>query len=376
MATMMRRLPAGKPKRKEMLDLRDVGVSLTRDAVAYSLTANGRDENYLRPYIAPEDGRAYYLHNYGTADKPDFRQVPYTGNLTAQLRDNWLTIDEEVMDASAPELTLVQDIISAGRSRTIDGMATPVHAYQYATDITEAYMGMDPLKRAQRDKPELGLAGVPIPLIWKDLEFGQRELAIATRGSRPFPIDTYTLRLAARKCAQMAEQFVLGNISFSHQGYTAYGLRNHPSRLTGSLTLPTAAGWTPQTLYNELIQATYSLRQRYQRGPYNVYISPGWTPYLDMDYTEAYGGPSLSDKLLKLRNVKSIQTVDYMPDYEILVVDLTRESVMVLMGMQPRVVQWSEWGGAAENWRSMLSITPWLRPDSDGFLGVNHLVAA
>ncbi len=371
MATTMRRPKPGMKKTRERLDLRDVRVMQGRDSVAHWLTANGNDENYLRPYIAA-DGKAYYLKNYGNADRPDYRQVPYTGNNTAQLHENWLNIDAEVMDAAAPELTLVQDIISAGRSRAIDGLAEPVHAYQYASDVTDATMSMDGRKRAEQDKVDFGLAGVPVPLIYKDLEFAERELAVVTRGSRPFPIDTYTLRLASRKCAQMAEQFVLGNFSFAYQGYTAYGLRNHPSRLTKVLTLPTAASWVPQTLYNEVLQMIQALRFRFQRGPYRMYISPGWDIYLDGDYTEAYPGPTLREKLMRIGSLQSIKTLDFMDDFQIIITDLSRDSGMVLVGMQPRVMQWSEMGGQTTNWRTMLSIVPWLRPDTDGFLGVNH----
>jgi len=354
----------------------DASVDFDRDSVAMWLTQNNVDENYLRPYIAPEDGKAYYLKNYGTVERPDHRPVPYTGNTQAMLRDNWLTLDNDVMDAAAPELTAVGDLIAAGKTKNINAMAQPVHGYTYATDITAATISMDGLKRSKRDKPEFGYGYVPIPLVYKDLQFGARELAVQTQGSNPFPIDTYTLRLATRKCSQLTESLLIGNTTFAYQGYNVYGYRTHPSRLTKVLTLPTAGGWTPQTLYNEMVAMRQQLRNIYQRGPYRVYISPGWEPYLEKDYSAAYSSTSLREKLLKIDGIQSIKTLDYLDDYQIIMVDMTRDTVMLLVGMQPRVLRWSEMAGMAQNWRTMQSITPWFRPDNAGYLGVNHGTAA
>lgn len=364
-----------KRAKPERLDISDVGVDFARDSVAQWLTLNGLDENYLRPTIEA-DGRAYYLRNFGSIDKPDYRPVLYTGNSTAQLRDNWLQLDREVLDAAAPELTAVGDLIAAGATKNIDGMAEPVHAYQFAGDITEATISMDGLKRARRDKPVFGIGFVPVPLIYKDIEFGQRELAVNTRGARPFPIDTYTLQLATRKCAQLAESLLIGNTTFSYQGFSVYGYRTHPSRITKTLTLPTANGWTPNTLVDELTDMRQSLRNRYQTGPYRVYISSGWETYLEKDYSEAYPGGSLRQRLLKIDQIQSIKTLDFLDDYQILMVDMTRGTVQLLIGMQPRVVQWSEMGGVAQNWRTMLCMVPRFRPDNKGYLGVCHGTAA
>lgn len=336
------------------------------------LQRQGHDYEYLRPY-QEKDGRSYYTKNFGTAEKPDFRAVPYTGNATTQLRDNWLDVDNTVIQAAKPALRAVGDLIADGATHTIDGMATPILSWQTVTDITTATISMDGLRRGEKDSPEFGIAYLPIPIIHKDLSFGARELAVVTRGSNPFPIDSDTIAKASRRCAEIAEDLLIGNVAaYTYQGYSVYGYRTHPSRITKVLTNPTAGGWTPQTLVTEVLAMKQALKDKFQAGPYRVYISSNWEPYLDDDYSSAYNGNTTRTRLLQIDGIASIRTLDYLTGYQIIMVDTSGRTVRMVIGMPLRVLQWPTGGGMEINYKVMMIMVPQFRPDDVGNLGVNH----
>lgn len=358
------------------LDFARTGNSL--GTVLPYLHDQGLDTEYLRPWHVQGDNRRFWTRNAGTVQNPDYRTELYTGNASSQLRDNWLMADDVAIQAAKTSLRAVGDLISDGAVMDFDGMAHPVVSWQTVTDITYATVSMwGDLEEGENDKPEFGIAYLPIPIIHKDLMFGARELAVATRGSNPFPIDNDTIAKASRRCAELAEDMLVGNrATFTYQGYSVYGYRTHPSRLTKVLTLPTDGAWTPQTLVTEMLAMRQQLRDKFMPGPYRVYISSNWEPYFDDDYSGAYNGDTLRTRLEKIKAIRSIDTLDSLTGYQIIMVDTTGKTVRMLRGMPLRVLQWSANGGMEIRYKVMMILVPQFRPDDQGNLGVLHATAA
>lgn len=351
-----------------------------KDSVAYRLLANNMDSNSLRPMIMP-DGKSYIVVNagVGTDGKPKYTYKQVNNGLLRQ--DQWRAIDKEIVSVSKPELVVVGDLRANGLVKTVDGMSTPIVSYERRSDITGAIVSMNPLRRGENDRQEMDTVNTPLPVIHKDVQFDIRNLNAAARGG--LELDTAWISDATQRVAQAAEEMLLGTTAAyyfggSNGGGYVYGYRTFPTRLTKTLTLPTASTWTPQTLIDELLDMRQALRNKFRRGPYAVYLSTNWDTYLDSDYSSAYNGNTLRSRIAQIEGLKIIRSVDYLGigSYQILMVELQKRTVQEIVGMDIRAMQWDDPSGLELNIKIMAILTPQIRTDFDGNVGINHGTAA
>jgi uncharacterized linocin/CFP29 family protein len=289
-------------------------------------------------------------------------------------RDDWLRIDAAVVDVAKTELRAIDDLRAAGCIENIDGMATPVLGYERVGDITGATMSMDGLREGETDRPDIDLQLLPIPIIHKDLSFSAREVLAARRAGTDF--STWSIRKSVRRVMELANDLLLGTAaSYSFGGGTIYGYTNYPGRITKTLTNPTAAGWTPQTLVSELLDMRQSLRNKFHRGPYVMYVSTDWEVVLDDDYSGAYNGNTLRTRLQQIENIASIRSVDGLSGYQIILVQMSPEVIQEIIGMDVKVVQWEEKGGMELKYKVMGIYVPRIRTDKNSNTGIAHGVA-
>lgn len=339
--------------------------------VAQRLIKNGGDPDCLRPFIG-KDGR-----NYVTVIGKDGKKkaVP-TNNAALLMRDDWLTMDADVIQMAMPMLRAVGDLRSrAGLSRDINGFANPIIGYQTVSRITPATMSMSGTRKGETDRPEFGEAFLPIPIIHKDFNYDVRQVVAANAHGTSF--DNLSMVMAVQEVAILAEKLLIGTLgSYSYGGYTIYGYTNHPLRVTKTYTLPTAAGWTPNTFVEEVIDHKHTLRENLKPGPYALYLSPGWEPYFEKDYSAAYAGESLQTRMEKVKRIVSIETLDYLPDYQVILVSLDPMTVRLIVGMDIKSMQWESPDGMEMFFKVMAILVPQFRFDQANHSGIGHGTAA
>jgi hypothetical protein len=343
--------------------------------IAQHLLANNMDTNSLRPWIG-SDGRTYVTKNFGTIDKPKWESVVVQNASALLRRDQWLQIDETVVRAAKPRLQVVGDLRSRGLVKNIDGMSTPVLMYNMMSDITKATISMNGLREGEKDRPVLEPAFLPIPIIHKDLSFDLRSSLVANaNGGLGFQLEDGTLEMAARRVAEEAEALLLGTTAYKYAGFPIWGYTNYPGRITKTLTNPTAPGWTPQTLFAEILDMRQSLRNKFRPGPYVMYTSTDWDVFLDDDYSAAYPGPSLRSRLTGINGIEQITSLDYLTGYQVLIVQMTSDVIREVVGMDVRTMQWTEKGGMELFFKVMAILVPQIRTDIDANAGIAHGVA-
>jgi len=341
--------------------------------VASALMGAGMDAGSLRPWIG-NDGRHYVtVHKEG---KP--HAVPLT-NATALLRkDDWKLLDTAVVKAAKPRLKAVADLRGAGLTFTIpNGMAKTVLESETQSDINDADVSMDGLRQGPTDRPKFELSNLPLPIIHKDFDFSARQVMVSRNGGPP--LDTTTAELAGRKVAETAEKLLLGTYgTYAFGGGTIYGYTNFPSRLTKTMTAPTADGWTAVTAVTEVLAMRLQAQQAYHYGPYRLYCSLPWDTYLDADYSAAKGNNTLRNRLAAIEGIQSVTTLDYLSDdaYVMLLVQQTTDVVRVVVGMDITTVQWETRGGMQLNFKVMAILVPQLRADQNGNTGLVHATTA
>lgn len=334
--------------------------------VADKLLACGFNPSVLRPFLG-SDGRSYM-----TVIKNGVASAQPIMNATATLRyEDWKILDDVIVKVAKQRLRAVADLRAAGNSYTIpNGMGKTVLQTETQSDIDAATVSMDGLVAGPNDRPVFELTNLPLPIISKDFSFSARQLEASRSGGSP--LDTSTAELAARRVAEMAEQLLIGVASsYTYGGGTLYGYTNFPSRITRTITAPTAVGWTGGTLIDEILAMRQDAYDAYHYGPFMLYNSPAWDRYLDADL-KAASDRTLRERINAIEGFSSMKTLDYLTNYDIVMIQMTSDVAREIIGMDITSLQWDSNGGLLKNFKVMAILVPQLRADQNGNTGIVH----
>jgi uncharacterized linocin/CFP29 family protein len=347
---------------------------------ARQLIDNELDVGCMRPYIDNRN-RSWITRNIVNPETGKSEQKPVmTRNDNATLRIlDWIQLDEAIIRASKERLRAVRQLREAGLVYMLpNGIAKTVMQFQQQSDISGATISMDGIREGESDRPVFSTVNFPIPIIHKDFQFSLREIMASRTGYSP--LDLTTAELAGRRVAEQVEQLTIGTSnaaflgapSYAYGGATIYGYMNFPGRISWTITLPTAVGWTPDQTINDVLQMKRVSQAAKHYGPWMLYCGLNWDPYMDDDYKPTYNSTTLRQRLRDIDGIIDIQTLDYIPDYSLLLVQQTTDVVRLVIGMDITTVQWESHGGMQLNFKVMCVIVPQLRSDYYGNTGIIH----
>lgn len=343
-------------------------------SVAANLLKCRGDLGYMRPYIDPDDGNTYVSLLTGNEDddgNPERQPVLVRNDTGIFFYDEWKDIDRTMVRAAVPRLKAWSDLRAANQYTVPGGWSKLVVESQVIGDITPAEVNMD-VAISDMDSPVKDFVGVPLPIIHKDAKFSARQLDVSRNGN--MPLDTTFVELASIKVAEEVEKFTVGvGIAYSFAGNAIYGYTNFPGRITVELSDPTDPSWTPGTMINELIAMRLAAEDVGFYGPFRVYLGRGWSAVLDADYSEVKGDNTLRQRALNLDGIASIQTLDFMPEYDIVMVQLgDARTARGVVAMDMTTMQWTQLGGLETFVKIMCIMVPQLRADIYGGIGLVH----
>jgi uncharacterized linocin/CFP29 family protein len=345
---------------------------VTYGDVADRLLAADMDPNALRPYMDKKGRSCVALFNGYSADgKPQWK-IMLTNAPALLMKEVWIDFDAAVVRAARPAMRVWSDLTGAGLTYNVpNGMGVTVIQHQTMSDAGEATLSMDALRQSNRDRPTFDLANLPLPIVHSDFSFSLREILVSRR--QRVPLDTTMIEQETHKCVEQIEKLTLGTTSsYTYGGGTVYGLSNFPARYTKVITDPSGPGWTPETTYNELLDMIQTLTNGFFGGPYGVWYSPGWTKFINQDYSAAYPNSSLMQKFRAIGDVRFWNKADYLPNYTILVVQLSPWVIQAVTGMRLQTLQWDSHGGLQKNFKIMGIMVPRIRANQQGNTGIMH----
>jgi len=239
-------------------------------------------------------------------------------------------------------------------------------------DIGPASVSMDGLRENANDRPVFELTNLPLPIIHKDFSFSARQIMASRNGGSP--LDTTSAELAARRVAEEAEKLLLGSSTVADQysfgGGTLYGYTDFPSAITSeTLTCPTSSGWTGETFLGEILAMIVALYAAYHYGPYVLYTAPAWDRYLDDDFKSG-SDKTLRNRVKEVNAIQDVRTLDFMSDYDIVLVQMTSDVVREVIGLDITTVEWDTVGGLQKNFKVMAILVPQLRADMNENSGI------
>ena len=332
------------------------------------LIASDGDPNVLRPFIG-KDNKSYLT--VWNQFKGEYETIRTNTHATVR-KEDWLLLDSAIVKAATERLRLVADLQSAGLTFTIpQGMGKTVLQTETMTDSNDAQISMDGLRESPDDRPEFELTNLPLPITHKDFQFSARQILVSRNGGSP--LDTTTAEIAGRKVAESIERLSIGRISrYVFGGGTVAGLTNFTARIGFSLTTPVGAGtgMGTQLLADVIAMRTASVAAKHY-GPWMMYVAPNWDTYLDTDF-KVNSDKTVRERIKAINGIVDIRTLDFMQNYDIVLVQMTSDIIRMVIGMDITTLQWDSKGGMQKNFKVMAIMVPQLRADINDNTGIVH----
>lgn len=338
--------------------------------VAARLMQNNFDLGTLRPFI-DENNQGAIIVNEGGESKKIITNAP-----TSLRKDAWIELDNAVVQSARQRLKLVGDLRSSGLVYNLpNGMSKTVLETERMGDIEDAEIGMDPANETKADEYQFDLTTLPLPVVHKGFSYTARQIAVHQNSGTP--LDTTHASMAARRVAEKIEQLALGvGDNYAYGGGNVYGLINFPGRVTTTISDPSlTSGWNGATLVQELLNLKELAKGQLHYGPFALYMGTSWDRYLDDDYSAAKGSNTLRERVSQISAIDSVETLDFLPGYQCVLVQKSPETVRMVMGSDITVVQWESMGGLKVHFKVMALMVPQVREDFYGRCGVVHATA-
>jgi len=345
--------------------------------VADKLAANGYNPHSLRPYLS--DCGQYTcisVHNgkFNQDGTPQMEQR-VIGNATATLRkDAWKHLDTVVVKVAKERLKAVADLQGAGLTYSIpNGLGTTVLETETQSDIGPASVSMDGLRKNANDRPVWEIGFLPLPIVHKDFGYSARQLASAAKSGSP--LDTTSAELAARRVAEETEKLLLGVSTVADQytygGGVIYGYTDFPNRLTKTISQPDGTSDDGTVFLTEVLAMIKQAKDAFHFGPYVLYVSTEWDQYLNADFKDS-SDKTLRERIMALTDITDIRTLDFLANFDVVLVQQTTDVVRLVIGMDIVTVMWDTEGGLYKNFKVMSIIVPQLRADQNSNTGIVH----
>jgi uncharacterized linocin/CFP29 family protein len=357
-------------------------------AIAAGLMINGAQVplsglaiNARRPILEDDFQRAYILAPTGRLNahgKPTFAKKYFGGpvHVNATLRkDEWVRVDETVLEAFRERLTIVADLQAAGLTFNVGGLGVLISEWEKSSEITDAEITMDGETQVQGDRQEFALNGVPIPVIQKPFRIGERVLlASRTRGAS---LDVTTGTEAARAVARTSERMVfygtsLGASTSDGNSYTVSGLTTFADRAlltVGDWSDPT---YTPAEILDDILNMVRVLETQHRRyGPFNVYI-PGDVAWRFRQDFKAFGDRTLMERVLAEPSIRAVRVSDALEATDVLMIQMTSDTLDLAVASDSTTIQWASPSGWTNFFQVFAAWAPRLKSDFDGRTGILH----
>jgi len=328
------------------------------------------DPHALRPYIG-EDG-----HHYQTVMNRDgtLRAVRLQNALATLRTDEWKEFDDVVVKVARERLNAVADLQSAGLTKPIAaGFGKTVLQTDTQSDTNDAEVDMDGITQSANDRPVYEPTFLPLPIIHKDFHFTARQIETSRQGNTP--LDTTMIEQATRKVAEEMEKMLIGVSTkadqFAYGSGVIYGYTDFPSRITRTITAPTASGWTGETFLDDVLSMMQDSRDVFHFGPWKLYVAPAWEKYLGGDF-KTNSDKSLRSRVLETDKLTGITALDFLTNFDMVLVQMTSDVVREVSAMNMTTLQWPTQGGMQINFKVMAIMVPQIRADQNSRTGLVH----
>lgn len=285
-------------------------------------------------------------------------------------KDEWIQYDQAIVNVARQRLVGVADLMERGLTYSIpNALGTTSVEWEKISDMDDAVVNMSGVTDGGNARVVFDLDSQPLPIIHRDFQLNIRTLEASRR--RGDSLDVTQAIVAARKVSERIESMLFkGATGINNGGKTIYGYTTATNRNTGSVTASWASA-TGDQMVTDVLRMIDAAAGDNMYGPFALYVPVSVFNRLGNDYKAA------SDKTI-LQRIKEISGVEIVkPSYnltgtQIVLVQLSSDTVDLLDGIQPTIVQWDSNGGMTANFKVMAIMAPRIRNDYSGNSGIVH----
>lgn len=290
-------------------------------------------------------------------------------------QEAWEEIDDTVIRTAKENLVGIADLnANPATNRFYDGMSSSVYTHKRTSEIGTASNGVNPDKTSDTAILEMDDLSVPMIVTWKDFTLNTNQVAMANRIG--LPLGFTLVEEATRSVARKLEQNLFVGV-INANGATMYGYTQYPDRIT----YPIPASWTtanPSAILGDVNEMMSLSMQNNHFGPWMLYIPWQYQSRLNEDYLVGTGTyptvGSIRERIMQLPNLIDIRVGTYVPDDEVVLVEMTSDTIILINGMPIRALAWEPPG--TPNWEhrfKVMTITvPLCISDYKGQCGIIH----
>lgn len=274
-------------------------------------------------------------------------------NTTMLRKDEWKRLDGVILGVVRERLVGVADLLSRGLVMPLGGLGVLTVEWERMNDMNEAELDMSGVAPGREDTLTYDIDGVPIPVIHKDYRLDIRRLAASRNSGQA--LDTTQAAIAARKVADKLENVLFQGHTLSSDGYKLYGYTTYPNRATCNID-----DWTNATgaqIVEDVLQMIDIQFQNGFYGPHTLYIPKEYWMPLQEDY-DTYKEGTILNRIREIPNLGEIKVSADLSNNEVVMVQLTSDTVEMCVGQDITNVPWSEHGGLVEHMKVMYCGAP------------------
>lgn len=284
----------------------------------------------------------------------------------------WEELDTAIVAAATAPLNMTQRFINAGLVRPLGGLGTLIAQYNKVSETSGANVSLSGTGSGQKDLVDFDIAGVPVPVIFKEFEINERYL----QSSRLLGngIDVTNAQAAARVVGEKIEDMLInGDSNINLNGSTIYGITSHPNRNTGSAT----GDWgTISNIVSTVASMTTAAKADNYRGPYGLFVADTQYDQAAQSFYTDGSGQSGLDRILRLPNISFVDSSAWLDDGEAVLVNLSRDVVELayIPNYFPATnLEWMSGDGMATMFKVMAVFAPIVKADYAGRSGIVHI---
>lgn len=326
-----------------------------KSAEAQSLLRSGS-----RPVINEKTGEVQVVTSRGLTVNSALRKY------------EWEELDAAIVAAAVAPLNMTQRFIDAGLVRPLGGLGTTVAQYNKVSETSGANTSMTGTGSGQKDLVDFDIAGVPVPVIFKEFEINERYLLSSRLLGNG--VDVTNAQAAARVVGEKIENMLIaGDSSINLNGSTIYGITSHPNRNTGSAT----GDWgTISNIVSTVAAMTSTVKGDNYRGPYGLFVADTQYDQAAQSFYTDGSGQSALDRILRLPGIQFVDSSAWLTDGTAVLVNLSRDVVELAYVPQyfPATnLEWMSGDGMSNMFKVMAVFAPIVKADYAGRSGIVHV---
>ena len=282
--------------------------------------------------------------------------------------DAWKAIDDTVQEVAEQRLNAMADLRSRGLVYPVKGGLGALYVYwQTMSEGGDAEQSMSGITAGARSNVDFGEKTIPMPITHVDFTVSIRKLMAMDNSPYGGDFDTTMVAQATRKVIEKLEYTMFYGSPVVIGGNSLYGYMDYPH----SNALTTLTGNWTGTIANcetDVVKLIAEAESHHHYGPFTLYVhSNEWT---DLRQRWTYQDLTYLDIIKNMSGIDDVKSSDQMTANDIVLVEMSRETVDLAVAVDLKVVEWPTHGGMQSNFKVMAVIAPRVKSDYDDNCGV------